>query len=449
MAADAPGRPPIPGQLRRNRPFARFWLASTVSDVGTYVTTVALSVLVLVSLNGTPLDQGLINAARWAPYLLVGLFAGVAIDRFPRRTVLVAGDLGRGLILAVLCYAGLAGSLTIPALIAAMFLFGTLALASDAAHQSFLPQLVPRTQLIRANARLQQSDTVAQTAGSALAGGLVALISAPLALLVDAASYFVSAAVLATLGRLPPPPRLGPGRERLTVKIREGVCWVYRHPQLAPLAWSSHLWFIGFAMLGAVVPALVLNDLGLGALGLGLVLGLSGIGSVLGTTVAATLGHRWGTGAVMVAARFAQPLGIALVALAPLAAGPGPTGAGYGSALQWPAPLWAAFALAGAGHLLFGFGMGVEGPLERGYRQAVTPDRLIARMSATMRSANRGMFVIGAPLGGLIAAGAGNDTALWVAAAFMVSAAVVLLFSAFRSARIEDQQLTDEQALLG
>lgn len=85
-------------KLRRYPAFVRFWLASTVSDFGTYITTLALSVLILVTMNGTPLDQGLINAARWTPYLLFGLVAGVWIDRFPRRTVLIGGDLGRGLI---------------------------------------------------------------------------------------------------------------------------------------------------------------------------------------------------------------------------------------------------------------------------------------------------------------------------------------------------------------
>lgn len=79
-------------KLRHNPAFVRFWLASTVSDFGTYITTVALSVLVLVSLNGTALDQGLVNAARWAPYLLFGLLAGIWVDRFRRRTVLITGD---------------------------------------------------------------------------------------------------------------------------------------------------------------------------------------------------------------------------------------------------------------------------------------------------------------------------------------------------------------------
>lgn len=110
-------------KLRRYPAFVRFWLASTVSDFGTYITTLALSVLILVTMNGTPLDQGLVNAARWTPHLLFGLVAGVWIDRFPRPTVLIGGDLGRGLILTVVCVTAVTGALSVPTLIILMFTF--------------------------------------------------------------------------------------------------------------------------------------------------------------------------------------------------------------------------------------------------------------------------------------------------------------------------------------
>ncbi|WP_445156054.1 MFS transporter [Arthrobacter sp. Hor0625] len=434
-------------KLRRFPPFMRFWLASTVSDFGTYITSVALSVLILVTMDGTPVDQGLVNAARWAPYLLFGLVAGVWIDRFPRGTVLVGGDVGRGVILAGLCAMAVTEVISVPAVVVLMFVFGTLALTSDAAHQSFLPQLVPRPLLTKANARLQQSDTVAQTAGGAAAGGLVALVSAPFALLFDAASYFLSAAVLLTLDR-PAVQRQGQRKQRLRHKVAGGLRWVYGRSRLTPLAWSTHTWFIGSAILGTAMPILILKDLGLGALGLGLVMGCAGVGAVIGTTLSIRVGRRWGTGAAMVASRLAQPLAIALVALAPAAAGTPQPGESYGSPGDWPGGLWAAFVLAGAGQLLFGLLMGVEGPLEMGYCQAVTPDRLLARMSATMRSVNRGMIVVGAPLGGVIAAAAGTAAALWASAAFLLLASLLLLFSEFRYARTEDHLLSDEEAVL-
>ena len=438
-------------KLRRNSAFVRFWLASTVSDFGTYITTVALSVLVLISLDGTALDQGLVNAARWAPYLLFGLLAGIWVDRFRRRTVLIIGDFGRGVVLATLSVLGALAFLSVPTVMILMFSFGTLALMSDAAYQSFLPQFVSRPLLTRANARLQQSDTVAQTTGSAVAGGLVALVTAPFALLLGAVTHFLSGAVLLSLKHAATnkPPVHTDGSMRR--KIGEGLRWVYGHPRLGPLSWSSHAWFIGSAMMGAVLPALVLNDLRLGALGLGLVLSGAGIGSVVGTLLSLRIGERWGTGKTVVIARLVQPAALALIAFSPLVAAAVASGPlndrAAGFPTDWPVALWAAYAVAAGGQFLFWLSMGVEGPLEMGYQQAVTPDKLIARMSATKRSMNRGMIVLGAPLGGALATLTSSSIALWVAAGVMLLSALVLLFSKFRNANVENDQLTDEEAL--
>lgn len=424
-------------RLRRNAAFVRFWVASTVSDFGTYLTTVALSVLILVTLDGTALDQGAVNAARWLPYLLFGLLAGIWVDRFRRRSVLVAADLGRATVLTALCLLGLSGSASVPVLVMLMFLFGTLALAGDAAYQSFLPQLVLRPQLVRANARLQQSETVAQASGGAVAGAVVAVVSAPFALLIDAISYLLSGLVILTVPSREP---VNTSTTTVRSRIAAGLRWIYGHRILRPLALSTHVWFIGSAVLGTVLPALILNDLQLGALGFGLVLGGAGVGAVLGTTLSSGWGDRWGTGRVMVAARLTQPAAVVVVLAAPLVAGGQVVAGDIGS---WPPAVWAALACAVLGQFLFGLAMGAEGPLEMGYWQAVTPDALIARMSATRRSVNRGMIVVGAPLGGALATVFGSVVALGLAAAVMLVGALILALSPFRAASNADMADAD------
>lgn len=438
--------------LRHNPRFVRFWLASTVSDFGTYLTTVALSVLILVTLDGSAFDQGLVNAARWAPYLLFGLVAGIWVDRFERSLVLVAGDVARGTLLVVLCLAAWLDVLAVPALMAIIFVFGAVSLLCDAAYQSFVPLLVPRAQLTQANARLQQSDTVAQTSGAALAGSLVAIASAPVALLLDALSYFFSGAVLFSIRQRPQSPLMvvGAAAVSLRSRIAEGLRWIYGHTYLRPLALSTHAWFIGFSMAGAVIPALVIRELDLGAFGLGLVLGGAGIGGVVGTLASTRLGERFGTGRTIVAARLAEPFGIALMALAQavLIAFDGglPPGVERAAVADWPAGAWAVLAVAFLGQLVVGAAMGAEGPLQMGFEQAVTPDRLLARMTATRRSINRSMIVVGAPLGGFLATNVGVQQALWAAAAVMLASGLGLALSPFRSARVEVHQLSDEEA---
>ncbi len=409
--------------------FVRFWIASTVSDFGTYITTLAISVIIVLELEGSASDVGFVNAARWFPYLVLGLLAGVWVDRHRRKPILVATDVGRGLILVTIAVLGLVNWLTIPLLAGLILLFGALSLMSDAAFQSFIPQLVPRELLVRANARLQQSDSVAQTSGPALAGWLIQVLTAPGALLLDAASYLTSAAVVARIpgsaARSVPPIAAG----NIGKSVIEGIESVYRHPRLAPFALTTHLWFVFFSMFGAVFAVYALRERELGATGLGVVLAFSGVGAVLGTSVSSRLGGSYGVGRTVIAAWSLYPVAFATIAAA-----------GFFEAGEW-----SGFALIALGQFLVGLALGIEGPQGVGYRQAVTPDRLMGRMTATMRSINRGMIVIGAPLGGFLADTMGNRPTISVAAAGMVLVVLLLGASDFRNARLGDQ-LSEEEA---
>ncbi|HEY0639226.1 MAG TPA: MFS transporter [Pseudonocardiaceae bacterium] len=405
--------------LRDHGGFTRFWAASTVSDLGTYVTTLALQVLVVVTLGGTATDVGLVNAARWLPYLVLGLVAGVLADRWRRRPVLVSTDLGRAVLLATVPALAWAGLLTVPLLLAVMLLFGALSVLNDAASQSFLPRLVPRALLGPANVRLQQSTAVAQTSGPVVAGGLVSWVGAPAALLVDAVSYAVSGLLTATVRATDPrPPRAA--RRGLAREIREGLAWVYGHRVLRPMALAGHGWFLCSGVLGTVYVPFVLLALGFDAFTLGVTFALAGVGALLGNALSIRLGRTAGYPSTIAGARLVEALGFALVALAPAA------------------DAWPAWVLAGLGQFLFGLGLGGEGPIEMAYRQAVTPDGLQGRMNATMRSLNRAAVVVGAPLGGLLADTLGYRPALWAGVVGLAAGAVALRFSAFRTARADD-----------
>ena len=174
-------------RLRTYAGFRLFWTASTVSDFGTPITTLAIQVLVVTTLSGSAVDVGLVNAARWLPYLLV---RGRWSARWPTgpgasRCWSAAISAGPGCCARCRCWPG-RGCCPLPVLAALVAVFGLLSLVNDAAHQSFLPRLLPREALTRANARLAQSSAAADTAGPAVAGGLVGWLGAPAAVLVDA-----------------------------------------------------------------------------------------------------------------------------------------------------------------------------------------------------------------------------------------------------------------------
>ncbi|MBF4763540.1 MFS transporter [Nocardioides islandensis] len=408
--------------LGEQRDFRLFWTAETVSGFGSYVTTLAIQVLVVVTLHESAAGVGLVNAARFLPYLVLGLVVGVLVDRVRRRPILVATDLGRGLLLVAIPLLAMADQLTLALLVVFMVAFGTLSLLNDSASQSFVPRLVPRPLLTRANARLDQSDAVAQTSGPALAGGLVALLSAPWAVLVDAASFLASALLVARTRVAEPPSRSVDLRSmrQVPTELREGLRWVYRHRTLTPFAIGTHIWFLFNAMAGAALPVFALRQLDLGALGFGLLLALAGVGAVVGSSYAERLGNAFGAGRVSIACIVGNAVAWALVASSP-----------GDSVLTW--------AVFGAGQLLLGVSMGAENANTMGYRQSVTPDELQGRMNTTMRSINRAMVVVGAPLGGLLADSVGLRPVLYVAAAGFLLVAAGLALTPFRDARIPQE----------
>ncbi|RJO73314.1 SgcJ/EcaC family oxidoreductase [Nocardia panacis] len=180
--------------------FARFWFADSVSMFGTYITAQALQVLAVLVLGASAFELGMLRAAQWLPYLLFGLFAGVLVDRYRRKPVLlVAADISRAGLLALIPLAAYAHALRMWLLIAVVFVFGAASVLYDAAHQSFLPSLVPPELLTRANARLEQSSSVAQVAGQAMAGLLIKVAGSAAAVLADAVSYLISGLVLARM----------------------------------------------------------------------------------------------------------------------------------------------------------------------------------------------------------------------------------------------------------
>ncbi|HJQ00639.1 MAG TPA: MFS transporter [Jatrophihabitans sp.] len=406
-----------PEGLRSCPGFRPFWAAATVSSFGNYVTTLAVQVLVVLTLRGGAAEVGLVSAARWLPYLLFGVFAGVFVDRTRRRPVLVITDFVRCVLLVAIPTLAVAHHLSLVVLLVFMIVFGSASLANDAASQSFLPRLVPPRLLTRANARLDQSDAVAQTSGPALAGGLVSLLTAPWAVLVDAASYLASGLLLLRVPLVEPPSRRFSLRGVRDEAI-EGLRWVYRHRTLGPYVLSTHGWFLVNAIAGATLPLFALQTIGLSPFGLGLALAAAGVGGLLGALSAAAVGARFGVGRVVIASIVGNGLAWAVIASG------------------WHG--WNGWVVFGIGQFLLGLTMGTANANEMGYLQSITPDQLQGRSNATRRSINRAMIVIGAPLGGLLADVVGYRPMLYAAAAGFGLVSASLAISPYRHARFDD-----------
>lgn len=411
MTAAPPGQPgPAPAGLGAG--YWRMFAADTVSSIGTVVSTLAIQFLLIDTLQADEQAIGLVRAAQWAPYLVFGLLAGVIAERVRRKPLLVAADLLGMTIFGAIGLLALAGRLTVPIVAGLVFVFGAVTCVSVAAYQSYVPRFVPERALPDAFARLEQMGQVVGSVGPVAAGSLVRFLSAPIAVLVDALSYAVSAVVIATI-RTPEPPIVRGESRHLVAELREGARWVYRHETLRPYAFWLHSWFVGRAMVMTVLVFYANQELHLDALTVGLILAAAGVSGVVAAGVAPRLGRRFGVGRVITTVEWVSPLWPVLVVLAQ----PGPWGV---------AVLVVAMLLDGL--------TAMSASLMMTYRTAVTPDRLRARMNATIRTFNWGGLAIASFVSGWVASMWGSRVAMLAGAAILLVATAYLRRSAFRAA---------------
>ncbi len=408
-----------PREVLRIPVFRDFWIATTISGFSASVTVIALQVLVVTTLDATAFEVGIINALQYLPYLLFGLVAGALLDRWPRRPVLVWTSVARCGVLVAIPILHVSGHLTFWMVAVLLFAFSTLTLFAIAGAQSILSLLVPRSSLLSANARIDQSATVAQTSGPVAGGALVGILGGPVAVLLDAFSYALTAVLLARMSVVEAV-RPRTSLKRLLPDVADGVRWTYRHKMLAPFAYSTHAWFLANSIAMVAFVPFALRSLDLTPFTYGLTLALAGVGGLVGTSLATPAGMRIGAGISVFAGRAVMVPAWAVIAMAPPADNVGTL---------------ATVLIVGVAQALIGFGMGLENSNGLGYRQAVTPDEYQGRMNATMRSLNRSMAVGGALAGGVLATEIGFRQTIWVGVAIFVIAALIVWVSPFRHAR--------------
>ena len=393
--------PPADPGLRRHPAFLRLWAGQTLSLVGSQITGLALPLTAALTLEATPTQMGVLNAANTLPFLLVGLFAGVWVDRLRRRPILVAADIGRALLLALVPALAFAGLLRIEALYAIALLAGICTVFFDVAYQSYLPALVSRQALVEGNSKLELSRSAVQLAGPGLAGGLVTWLTAPIAIAVDAASYLLSAVFLIAIRT--PEPALAPPATRRNVwrEIREGLAVVLGHPILRSIAGCTGTSNLFSSVFFAVFLLYATRDLALSPATLGFIFGVGSAGVLVGAALAARAARWLGFAGALICSILLAALGLLAQALA-------------GSLL--PLSQTAVIAALIAGQVLTSVGLPLYTVNPVSLRQAITPDHLLGRMNASVRFMIWGTMPIGALIGGLLGERIGLQPTLLLAA---------------------------------
>jgi MFS family permease len=399
--------------LWRSPDFRALWISLTVTSFGAQITNLALPLTAALLLHATPLQMGILVALETVPFALVSLHAGVLIDRVRKLPVVMTTNVARGVALLAIPIAAFAGMLSVELLYLVGFFCGVQNVIGGAAYQVLLAQLAGRSRLVEANAKIALGETSSALVGPGLAGGLIQLLTAPFAILVDALGFLVSGLLLRRVRADNDVPHAGP-RPPIVAEIAEGLKLVFRNRTLFALAWLAALWQFLHHMQIAVLILFATRDLSLSAGAIGLAYMFGGLGCVIAAATAERLSTRFGVGPVIVH-------GLILTALAWQAFG-----------LIGGSP-WTATLLLGVAMLVFDFGGVLYGINYLSLRQAITPDRLLGRMTATMRFLTVAMAPLGSLVGGVLATAIGlRATLLTVGALGLALSAAAVLWSPVR-----------------
>jgi Na+/melibiose symporter-like transporter len=326
---------------------------------------------------------------------------------------MIATDVGRALLLSIIPLAAVTGVLRMEILYAVMLLTGSLTVLFDVAHMSFVPSLVSANQLVDGNSKIKTTSAAAEVAGPSLGGVLVSVLGAPFAVLVDALSFLGSAIFIAWTRVNESQPRTREERAGVVAEIGEGLRVVIHDRIRRALAGCSATIILFGRMFNAVYVLYMTRHLGLSAVGVGLVFGTGGVGSLLGSIVAAPIARRYGTGRTMIGAQLAFGLTGLMVPLAVFVP-------------EIALPMIVASEFAQWMALLIYYVNGIS------LRQAITPDRLQGRVNATVRFLAGGATLIGALIGGALGGVIGVPLTLVVACGGMLLSFLWLLLSPVR-----------------
>lgn len=396
-----------------SRVFWQYWTASTISSTGTAVTAVALPLVAVRLLGASSFQVSLITAASYAAWVLIGLPAGVIVQRLPLRGTQVSMDLVRAAALASIPAASYFDRLHVAQLIVVALIVSLASVIFDVGNSTFLPSIVSTDELKSRNSLTSASAAATQLGGPSLGGVLVALFGAVTALVVDVVSYLLSAVLLQRLPR--PAPRTTVQQSSSMIGlIRDGWRYVQRHQVIQPcMAAATSVNFVAGALM-ALTPVFLVRTLGAPIGLVGVLIASEGIGSLLGAAFTPWFAERVGTARATLLGSAAAALFVLLIPL---------------TSHDWGLML---FAVGNAG---FGAGVVVLSILTRTHRQIVTPPELLARVMATVRFVSWSAIPIGALTAGVAATWLGTREALWLVCVVCSLAPLVLWSSAVRRLR--------------
>lgn len=396
------------GGLWRHPDFLNLWAAQSLSAMGSRITRTALPMIAILTIGATPTEIAILSALGVLPGVVVGLVAGGPIDRHAKRPLLVATDLIRAGLILTIPLAASSGFLSMPQLYLVAASIGAASALFRIADNAYLPALIGKEQLVEGNAKLEATDSIAESVGPGLAGILIQAMTAPFAVIVDAATYLWSALMLGRIRAVETPAAAEERRTSLAADAKAGLRACLDEPVVARLLAAETLMMLFGGFFHTLYMILALERLALSPLAIGLVISVGGIGSFLGALVAGRFAMRIGLGPTLLVT---LTLGSAAALLIPLSEILGPLAI----------PSLVAHQLIGDAFLSIYLIHALS------LRQRLLPMEVLGRTGATFHVATGLAMPLGALVAGPLADWIGFSATMWIGALGGMTAALALL----------------------
>lgn len=394
----------------RNKNFLALWGGQTVSVIGSQMSGLAVPVFAVTFLNINEAQMGFLNASGTASFLLVGLIAGAWVDRWVKRRVMIWADVIRLVATALIPILYFAGVIQIWHLFVIAGVLGLATVFFDVAYQSFVPFLVEKDQIASANSSLETTNQLASIGGPAIVGSLLTFFKAPVLLIADALSFFVSALSLSAI-RDREVAKPIEQRRKLRHEIAEGLHFVWNNKMIRSVSFTTATGNLFGTMQFTLLPLVILRDLKISPAGFGLIESIAAIGGLVGAVSAARLSKWIGEGQVIAAS--AALMGVTAFAPA-IAAG---------------SSQLVAMMLLCAGQFVGSFTVLTYNITQVSARQRLCPEHLLGRMNASIRFFVWGVMPIGALVAGAAGTAFGINAVLWAAAIGVFLSSGFVVFS--------------------
>jgi len=406
--------------------FLALWIGQSVSAIGSQISGIAIPVIAVTFLGATELEMGLLTAADTSAFLIFGLLAGALVDRWIKRQVMLIADLVRMLAVALVPILWIYGVLNIYQL---MFIGAVLSVATvffDVSYQSYIPILLPKEYIGIGNSRLETTSQISGIAGPGVVGWLLQFFKAPLLLIIDALSFFVSAVSLWFIkDREEPKPKAD--RKPLVQEIKAGLHFVWNQRLIRAISFTTSTSNLFGTIAGTMFALYFFRTeyLGFNTASYGILVSLGSVGGLLGATVTPRLIKLFGEGPLVVISAIVSG---SVQLLIPIA---------------WYTPREYALVFLGAQFFLTSFLALTYNITQVTARQRICPEHLLGRMNASIRFMVWGCMPIGALISGALGTVLGVVPTLWIGAIGGLFAASFVFFSPLRTMREMPQKPED------